>query len=335
MTNWSEVWELLRAKEGLQLRRNWSYYFLKPADLQAELVQLRQRVLQMLACLPDERWFTLESLFDLIRQAWPQFQQFTSAQYPYGDPAGNWFLSVDRDHQPLSTDSSQAWDLAQGNFIRRMLTGPLHWLGLVDLSYEDGVLASVRFHGLADLYWDRVEAPPPPPQAETQGPAEAKPSSAQAVNIEAETITVDPSAISAQAHSLLDRMARLEEAIPTCFVYRLDPQAVHEAFEEGVSLADILDDWDRLIPVSMPDPIQTRLADWWQAYGQARIYEDVTVIEFGDEYALAEMKAATSLEKYLIAEISPRLVLISAEAVEFLSAELEKAGYTPKQTDQV
>jgi predicted ATPase len=47
------------------------------------------------------------------------------------------------------------------------------------------------------------------------------------------------------------------------------------------------------------------------------------------------MKAVTSLAQLIIAEISPRLVLIPAAAVDSLTAELEKAGYTPQQTDKV
>jgi hypothetical protein len=85
----------------------------------------------------------------------------------------------------------------------------------------------------------------------------------------------------------------------------------------------------------MPDHLRARLETWWQGYGQVRIYENVTVIEFSDDYALAEMKAVTSLSRQLIAQISPRLALIPAAAVDHLTAELEKAGYTPKQTDKV
>jgi hypothetical protein len=42
------------------------------------------------------------------------------------------------------------------------------------------------------------------------------------------------------------------------------------------------------------------------------------------------MKAITGLEKALVAELSPRLVLIDRAAVTDLVAQLEKAGYTPK-----
>jgi hypothetical protein len=85
----------------------------------------------------------------------------------------------------------------------------------------------------------------------------------------------------------------------------------------------------------MPNQLRRRLMSWWQAYGRVRIYENVTLIEFADDYALTEMKAVTSLTRHLIAEISPRAVLIPSEVVEFLSTELEKAGYTPKQTETV
>ena len=42
------------------------------------------------------------------------------------------------------------------------------------------------------------------------------------------------------------------------------------------------------------------------------------------------MQAVTSLEKAIVTELSPRLVLIDRNAVTDLVAQLEKAGYTPK-----
>lgn len=89
------------------------------------------------------------------------------------------------------------------------------------------------------------------------------------------------------------------------------------------------------MPRPMPPAIRDQLTRWWEAYGQVRIYENVTVIEFGDEYALPEMKAITSLEDHIIAEPTPRMVIIPEDSVQTLVAELEDAGHTPKQTSQV
>ena len=150
--------------------------------------------------------------------------------------------------------------------------------------------------------------------------------------IDGTTISVNPTAVSAQTHDYLDKITRLEEAAATRFIYQLDTAAVHQAFESGHTLAQMLDDWPQFLPLPMPEAIRNQLIAWWQAYGQVRLYENMTIIEFGDAYALSEMKAITSLEKYLVAEISPNLVVIPAHAIDILVGELEKAGYTPKQT---
>jgi hypothetical protein len=234
----------------------------------------------------------------------------------------------------LNTTNQADWQLAQGNFVRRIITGPLSWLGLADLSMAEGELHAFRLHGLADLILNRVEVPPAPPHAAVRTEAAASPVEGT-VEVDQDVIIVDPANVSAQAHSYLDKIARLEQAAATGFVYRLDAQAVYEAFEAGFSLNQALDDWETLLPIPMPNQLRRRLMSWWQAYGRVRIYENVTLIEFADDYALTEMKAVTSLTRHLIAEISPRAVLIPSEVVEFLSTELEKAGYTPKQTETV
>jgi hypothetical protein len=331
MGHWSELWELLRdpPADRLSLRRVWKYPYFKPEHLRAHLLYFRHVVLRVLANLPDDKWVALGDLIPLMRIVWPRLDGAVGLAGWYPSMTGNWFLSKAGSDKPLGPED---WDLAQGSFIRYILAGPLHWLGLADLSFESGVLAAVRLHGLAGLYWDQLETPPAPRHVPARTPS---PALAAAVTTDDCNIGVNPSAISAQAHSLLDKIARLEVANADCFVYRLDPHAAHQAFEAGVALSEILDDWERLLVVPMPEAIQARLSEWWDAYGRVRIYEHVTIIEFGDDYALAEMKAVTSLDEHLIAEISPRLVLIPEQALAPLMAELEAAGYTPKQTDQV
>jgi hypothetical protein len=207
----------------------------------------------------------------------------------------------------------------------------LYWLGLADLCVDAGELRSVRFNGLADLYWGRAEIAPAPPHA-----AQARAIAPQdAVQIEGRTIYARPAHVSSQAHALLDKIALLDTVEPERFAYRLAPQAVYEAFEAGATLPEILDDWEKLIPVPLPEDLRAQLSAWWEAFGRVRVYQDLTVIEFGDDYALAEMLATTSLGERLIAEISPRLVVVHQQAVATLMAELEKAGYTPKHTEQL
>ena len=104
-------------------------------------------------------------------------------------------------------------------------------------------------------------------------------------------------------------------------------------FESGTDADRIGAEWAAAFGAAIPAAIHDRLSGWWQTYGSVRLYQNATVIEFSDDYALAEMKAITSLAKVLIAEVSPRLVIIPREAADTLAAELTKAGYTPQRAD--
>ncbi len=335
MANWSELWEVLRREPGLHIRRSLLFSYNTPEHLREHLALFRNLVLRVLACLPDNRWIKVEDLLPLMKTIWTRFDQSRWEASPYYYPSQQqtgWYLARRNSDQPLKPDNPADWHLAQWGFIMQLITGPLHWLGLVDLYENNGRPVEIRLHGLSDLYWDRVDVPGAPHPTVSQSTATAL---AAAVNIEGETITINPTAVSAQTHSLLDNLARLDEVLPDRFIYTLDVQAVHLAFEAGRTLADLTTEWEDLMPQSIPDHIRARLEAWWQGYGQVRIYENITVLEFSDDYALAEMKAVTSLSQHLIAEISPRLVLVPANKVKLLTIELEKAGYTPKQTDKV
>jgi hypothetical protein len=336
MENWSALWEVVRTSKDLQLERVWQYGSRGAASLRSDLVRFRNLVLSVLAALPDGRWVAIEDLLGVLQILFPVFEQSALEPYRYlysgrlATKHGDWFVT--RNGRPLRSEDGADWDAAQGAFARYILSGPLQWLGLTDLQVEGDRLLAFRLHGLADLYEDRVDVAPAPDHAAGR---EAEPASAEAVAIDALRIIVDPARVSAQAHNLLDRIARLDVAEADRFVYRLDAQAVYESFEEGMALADILDGWEETLSLPMPNTVRAQLEEWWQAYGRVRIYEGLTVVEFGDEYALAEMKAVTSLAAHVVAEISPRLVIIRREALESLVAELEHAGYTPKQTEEL
>ena len=330
MQNWSELWDLLRDSKRLQVRRRYTHG--RPENLPAELAGFRCLVLRTLTFLPDGEWVTLDDLASVLHKVWPAFD---SGFWEVGNLAGGdmrWFIASRVDQEPLSPSKSEDWEQAQGEFVRRMIAGPLHWLGFADLGRDDkGRLAAVRFHGLADLFWDRVEAPPAPPHASDL----IAPAAVEAVTIDGDSISIKPSFVTPGMHRFLDAIARLDVASVEHFVYSLDPQAIHETFEMGGTLEEILEDWPVLVQTAMPAGWRKQLGEWWEAYGQVRIYQDLTVIEFGDDDALEELKVATSLPDSLVAEITPRLVIIAADAAPALAAELEKAGYTPKQTDQV
>lgn len=103
-------------------------------------------------------------------------------------------------------------------------------------------MTDVRFHGLGDTFWYRVEASAGP-RHRVEGVipdnAELSQENGDAVKIEDDLIYVNSAAVSAQTHNLLDRICELEMADPARFVYRLDGNTMHQSFESGIALSEI------------------------------------------------------------------------------------------------
>ena len=331
MTNWSVLWQVLREQDSLRLVRQVGYVRAYPLHLTSRLASYRLAVLRVLASLPEGEWVPLRELDEVMRIVWPTFgAQSTSAGWSYGDVL-RWHLSDATTNKPIDPANRGHWDMAQGAFIRAMLAGPLHWLGLVDLRWRDGELSAILCHDLADIFWDRCKTPNG--AARLGRPREAMPT-APSWSVDGSRIRVEAAALTAQVHGALGMVARLVETNTDQFVYELDPRVAHQAFEAGATLDDLLAGWDAVLPGAMPDELRDRLAAWWQGYGRTRVYTDMALVEFADDYALTEMRAVTSLDQVAIAEITPRAVIVPTEAVDQLVAELEAAGYTPRKTDE-
>jgi hypothetical protein len=239
------------------------------------------------------------------------------------------------------------WQESQGALLRVMLEGPLFWLGFAELSYGDGLahgnssshptgsaapteqgagqLTAFRLRGLADWIWDRPIA---------QLDLEARPlAKALTIDEDAGTISLQRGSAAAQTHSFLGRIARLEEASPERFLYRLDRRPTLAAFESGASLSDLLAEWERVMPRAIPSALEQTLSEWWTQYGKVRLYDGFGLLELRDEVTLRELEAATSLSQHIIARLSPRLVLVREEAVDNLLREFAAKDYTPKEVD--
>ena len=326
--DWSELWEMLRSQEELQLRRSLRFR-LTPAQLKQALLAARRTVLRVLSLLPDDRWVRLSDLQPVLRAVLRPFNSgsYAATAYYYPGTPYVWQLRRKSTSKPLLFDNDADWLLSGWNFVLHVLAGPLHWLGLVDLCVEDGALTEIRLHGLGDLFWGRAEAL----SATGSETGKVVRVGEDSVRFDGERILADPTALRPEVYKLFKSIARLVETTPQCFSYELDVRSAYATFEAGQTLDDILAGWDEWLAVPVPAAIRDRLVRWWEGYGQVRIYEDVSIIEFSDDYALTEMKTVTSLAKHLIVEISPRLVLVAPGTVDTLTAELEKAGYTPQQ----
>ena len=74
---------------------------------------------------------------------------------------------------------------------------------------------------------------------------------------------------------------------------------------------------------------------WWKDYGNVRLYDDLTLIELGDDILLQELLATSSLRNVVVEVVTPRLVAIDPVAIRPLLGEMERLGYTPRVVAEV
>src|SRR5690606_27519516 len=97
----------------------------------------RGKVLAWLQAAPPSQWWSLTAFVADVKQHQPAFQR------PSGD-FDAWYL---RDAQGAYLRGFEHWESVEGALLRYLISGPLHWLGLLELasSSADGQPLALRW----------------------------------------------------------------------------------------------------------------------------------------------------------------------------------------------
>jgi hypothetical protein len=364
---WSEMEAILRAGAGgepagadvdddrqppLRLRRNLKHTSYKAADLYQEWRAARQTLLAFLSTLEEDRWVPLDAFMRAIFEIHPGLLHARS------DPSV-WWLESTRTRRQFGTTFDD-WQQSYGRFVLAVLEGPLLWLGLVSLGYDEDRPVAFKLSPLGSFVIGRRAALP---ESLFRAAPRSKDEARQDPGAQATctlgddlTVTLVPNRVPPELHELLRTIGEVDRATPDRFVYRVTADGVRR-WNEAVktrSAATIqpaataqpaaitqpavetliaeLNGLCRQVSAraEIPDTWQDMLRAWSQNYGKLHVYEDLTLIELADDYVLQELLATTALQDYLVYQFSPRLVAIQPDAVDILVQEMEQRGYTPR-----
>ena len=308
----SDVARVLWASPDLMLYRHLGTTDLAAEDLFRGIVQARGLLARLLGLLAPGQWFDMASFLESVRELWSALPLagVDKAQSP------RWRLG----RTPSTTGESRrdAWQSTYGGLLASMISGPLVWLGGIRLAHGDGVDA-FQLNSLGRYLLGHY------PQLNANNSDMRPLTVSDDLDVRVQLGRVD-----ADVHDFLGLFAELVEAESDVFRYRITPQQLNSAFENGVALGDVLGFLERVSGAAVPITASRLLTRWYEDYGTIRLYQDLTVIEFADDYALKELVNTTSLGDAVIHELSPRLVVIDPQSVEVLVAEMQKKGYTPK-----
>lgn len=179
--------------------------------------QTRQTLLRLIGQLQPGVWYTQNDVARAIQSVEPDFQR------PTGD-YDSWYIRNSTTQEFLK--GFDAWERVEGELIRFLLRGPLHWLRAMDLaepSVGSNLLVSFSRWGARWLGHDV-------PEPEEDGHP-------RITVAEDFTVTVTPD-VSLYDRFRVERFAEWQQSYPN-YVYRITQRTLKRAAEDGVPAARV------------------------------------------------------------------------------------------------
>lgn len=220
--------------------------------------------------------------------------------------------------QPLALRTPEGWTRFLAALVATLLTGPLTWLGCVEVIVRPDRTGALRVRRAAGVLAERGDA------------VESSARSGQIVVDADLSVLVPAGTVDAAVHGLLARAGDLVAASGEGLRYRLTPAGLQALFDAGTTGPEFVRFLAERAGGALPAAVRSTIDRWWSDYGTVRLYDELAVIELNDDVLLTELLAATSLDASLVHTFSPRLIAVDSAKADDLVAELTSRGYAPR-----
>jgi len=271
-----------------------------------EPLATRQVGLAPVLRLPPGRWWSLAGFLESLRRHQPGFLR------PGGD-FDSWFLQDAQSGDFLP--GLEAWDRVEGALLTYLLTGPLHWLGAVDLGGEGrpGRHSAFRLTPAAQSLIEPQTAPEiPEPRRRARLAADGR-------------ITVPRAA----ARSLRYQVSRFSRWIQLDrrqenFVYQITPASLRGGREAGLLPRHMLAVLQDVTGTGVPKSLEKAIRRWGER-GQEAALSRLLVLRVSSAKVLEELQSHPSTGRFLGEGLGPDQVVVQeSEWLALCSAALRR-----------
>jgi hypothetical protein len=266
----------------------------------------RQAILEALGRVAVGEWWSLGGLVGAIKAENPDFQR------PGGE-YDSWYI-----HDGESGDvlhGFENWERVDGALVRWMVSGPMRWLGLLDLHPEADAF---RLTALGAALLERIP-----------WPSEPDPEAMLTVNDQS-FITV-PTDLSRFDRYAVARFAAWRE-IPTedapTYTYQISPHSLEQGVEQGIEVSHIVSLLKRTSGDRVPPQVEKALAAW-EEHGAEVVLHDVVVLVAKDFGIYERLKEEGSISRWLGQSLGPNSFAVARKDVPALLAALRRHGLLP------
>jgi hypothetical protein len=310
-----------RGQALLQLVKSWQesgqvneFALLPQLELEGEWktdpISTRGTILEMLAGLPRKTWWGLDSFISAVRELNPDFQR------PAGD-YDSWIIRLRESDTYLS--GFESWDQVDGQLLRFLITGFLHWLGILDLAGGDQgqAVAAFRFSG-----WSKelLQGEAPAGMQEDDRKMTARSDGRLVVSRHL------PRPVRYQ----VARFCEWGELKRGDYTYTISPGSLKRAEESGLRISHLLALLQKHAE-HVPPNLVTALEHFEQHGRQARM-EQVLVLRVSSPEIIEQLRSSRAA-RFLGDPLGPTTVIVKAGAREKVLAALVEMGYLGEMLD--
>jgi hypothetical protein len=279
----SDAFNELRQLPGLIFEGEWINHPL----------ETREFLLNLLEPIPEGQWWSIPAFVRDVKQNYPDFQR------PAGD-YDSWFIKRAADGTFLRGFGS--WDEVDGALIRYLITGPLFWLGLVDL-------ASAEEKGRATAF-----RPSSLEQKEEKGKVTAGSNG---------RISVERFAPRTARYQIA-RFCEWEHEKPDEYRYRVTVNSLEKARGQGLKTDQLLGVLRKHAAAPIP-PAFARALQRWEANGTEAQVERMIVLKVSKPEVLKELRESRA-GRFLGEQLGPVTAVIKPGAQDKILSALAELG---------
>lgn len=286
-------------------------YFQVEGELVLDHHGIRERILAYLRSLSPGEWWSLGSFIAQVKERDPDFLRG-------GGEYDSWFIRQANSDDYLT--GFQHWDEVEGALLQYFISGPLHWLGLLDLGAgeADGGLLAFRINPFFE-HFSSGEVP-------VLEPAEADPILIRSQGEIRMTVAVP--------HKIRYQVARFCDWYPVkaeAYQYRISPNSLARAESQGLRVAhllSLLENHTDTIPPNILAALQR-----WEGQGTQASIEQKLIMRVGSPEVLESLKKSKA-SRYLVEQLGPTAVVIRPGSQEKVAQALMELGFFIRVEDQ-
>ena len=282
---------------------------------QDEVIRSRQLVIERMLREPCEGWHDFSAFIARTKLYVPYLlfpkqygaraERYSSASNPYG-----WDFRLRRGW----LTHREGWHMVEGGFIRAFISGPLYWLGLVEIDQSDPPL-SFRLIPEAPSVMSNI------PLA-----VEAPASGRLIVQPNFEVLVLAP-----LSELLLVRLDRFAERVSLEHIaqYRITKASVTAAIRRGFSSETMIETLQNSTDGEIPQNVRYSLVEWERQVRRIEAWPDAILLEVDDEALLNTLCSDPQASPLFARRLTSRLVEVMPHKLSAVQELLWQRNYLP------